>query len=193
MPLLNRNGEIDYHEAFLGTDEADRLFFSLQAAMDWHEESIRVAGHSIRVPRRVAWHGDPDAVYHYSGVRHEPRPWTPGLLALKSRLEAFCGQRFNSVLGNRYADGQDAMGWHADNEPELGPEPFIASLSLGAERRFDIRHNTTREVLHLPLTHGSLLTMGGSFQSHWQHRIPKAPGLTAPRINLTFRLIHPKT
>lgn len=193
MHVLNREGEIDFHEDYLGTEEADRLFLAMEATMDWHEEFIRMAGRSVRVPRRVAWHGDSGAVYHYSGVRHEPRPWTPDLLALKTRLEAFCGHRFNSVLGNRYADGQDAMGWHADNEPELGSEPFIASLSLGAERRFDIRHNTRREVLHLPLAHGSLLTMSGSFQSHWQHRIPKQTTITAPRINLTFRMIHPKT
>lgn len=193
MHVLIREGEIDYHEDFLGTEEANRLFLALAATMDWHDEFIRIAGRSVLVPRRVAWHGDSDAIYHYSGVRHEPRPWTPDLLILKSRLEDFCGQPFNSVLGNRYADGQDAMGWHADNEPELGPETFIASLSLGAERRFDIRHNIRRKILHLPLAHGSLLTMGGAFQAHWQHRIPKQPAITSPRINLTFRLIHPKT
>jgi alkylated DNA repair dioxygenase AlkB len=193
MRVLNREGEIDYQEDFLSTEEADRLFLALEATMNWHEEFIRMAGRSSRVPRSVAWHGDADAVYRYSGVRHEPRPWTTDLWALKSRLEAVCGQRFNSVLGNRYADGQDAMGWHADNEPELGPAPVIASLSLGAERRFDIRHNTSRKIRHLPLSHGSLLTMSGSFQFHWQHRIPRQTAITAPRINLTFRLIHPNT
>jgi len=191
MRVLNREGEIDYHEDFLGAAEASSLFYALEVAMDWHDEFIRIAGRPIRVPRAVAWHGDDDAIYRYSGVRHEPRPWTTDLLAIKSRLETFCKQRFNSVLGNRYADGQDGMGWHADDERELGAEPFIASLSLGAERRFDIRHNASREILHLTLAHGSLLTMSGSFQSHWQHRIPKQTAIAMPRINLTFRLVHP--
>ena len=191
MRLLNRDGEIDFYEDFLTENEADRLFHRMETSMDWQEEHLRMGGRPVRVPRRVAWHGDAGTVYQYSGVRHEPQPWTPELLALRTRLEDFCGRRFNSVLGNRYADGQDGMGWHADNEQELGHEPFIASLSLGAERRFDIRHNATREILHLSLGPGSLLTMGGVFQSHWQHRIAKAAGITRPRINLTFRLIYP--
>lgn len=193
MRVLNRDGEIDFYEDFLGEDEADRLFQQLEISMDWQEEHLRMGGRTVRVPRRVAWHGDAGAVYRYSAVRHEPQPWTPELLALRTRLEDFCGHRFNSVLGNRYADGQDGMGWHADNEPELGTEPFIASLSLGAERRFDIRHNATREILHLSLGSGSLLNMGGTFQSHWQHRVAKAGGIIRPRINLTFRLIYPSS
>lgn len=191
MRLLNRDGEIDFYEDFLTENEANRLIHRMETSIDWQEEHLRMGGRTIRVPRQVAWHGDAGAVYQYSGVRHEPQPWTPELLALRTRLEDFCGHRFNSVLGNRYADGQDGMGWHADNEQELGHEPFIASLSLGAERRFDIRHNATREILHLSLGPGSLLTMGGVFQSHWQHRIAKAAGITRPRINLTFRLIYP--
>lgn len=193
MRLLNRDGEIDFYEDFLAEDESDRLFHRMETCMDWQEEHLRMGGRKVRVPRQVAWHGDAGAIYHYSGVRHEPQPWTPELLALRTRLEDFCGRRFNSVLGNRYTDGQDGMGWHADNEQELGAEPFIASLSLGAERRFDIRHNATREILHLSLGPGSLLTMGGVFQSHWQHRIAKAAAITQPRINLTFRLIYPSS
>ena len=101
--------------------------------------------------------------------------------------------RFNSVLGNLYRNGNDAMGWHADNERELGYDPFIASISLGAERRFEIRHNRSGDILHLPLAHGSLLTMGGTFQAHWRHRIPRQPAIPQPRINLTFRRIIHRT
>lgn len=187
--LLKRDGEIAYTEAFLDPTDADEGFLALREELDWQEEFIQIAGRRVPVPRRVAWYGDPGAVYRYSGVAHEPRAWTPALLELKARVEAYCGQHFNSVLGNLYRDGNDAMGWHADNEPELGPAPFIASLSLGAERRFEIRHDKTRDILRLPLAHGSLLTMGGHFQRHWKHRIPRQPGITRPRINLTFRTI----
>jgi alkylated DNA repair dioxygenase AlkB len=191
--LLNREGEIEYTQAFLEPAVADEGFLALREELDWQEEFIQIAGRRVQVPRRVAWHGEPGAIYRYSGVAHEPKAWTPALLELKAQVEVYCGQHFNSVLGNLYRDGNDAVGWHADNEPELGPAPFIASLSLGAERRFEIRHNKTREILRLPLAHGSLLTMGGCFQSRWKHRIPRQPGITQPRINLTFRHIEPSS
>ena len=191
LHLLNRDGEIDYMAAFLEPDEADRLLLNLMNTLDWREETLRIAGKTISVPRRVAWHGDTGAVYRYSGTTHEPEPWTPALLELKTRLEACCHRPFNSMLGNLYRDGQDAMGWHADKEPELGPAPFIASLSLGAERRFEIRHNRSRETLGMPLAHGSLLTMGGAFQTRWKHRVPRQPSVTGVRINLSFRNIIP--
>lgn len=191
MHLLNQDGIIDYVEVFLAPDAADCLLPILVNTLSWREETIRIAGRAVRVPRRVAWHGDPGAVYRYSGVTHEPEPWTPALLELRERLEAWCQRPFNSVLGNLYRDGQDAMGWHADNEPELGPAPHIASLSLGAERRFEIRHNRSRETLSMPLAHGSLLIMGGTFQAHWKHRLARQPGIAKPRANLTFRNIIP--
>lgn len=189
--LLNRDGAIGYVAAFLEPDEADQLLRNLMNTLDWREEAIRIAGKAVRVPRRVAWHGDPGAVYRYSGITHAPEPWTADLLELKSRLEAWCRQPFNGVLGNLYRDGLDAMGWHADNEPELGPAPCIASLSLGAERRFEIRHNRSRETLGVPLAHGSLLIMSGALQTHWKHRITRQPDVTGPRVNLSFRNIIP--
>ena len=191
LRLLDRDGVLDYAEAFLDSAEADQVFGILRDTLDWHEDLIRIGSRVITAPRRVVWHGDPGAVYRYSGTVHEPLPWTPVLLTLRARVESLCGQAFNSVLGNLYRDGGDAMGWHADNERELGPAPCIASLSLGAERRFEIRHNRTREALGMPLAHGSLLLMHGPFQAHWKHRIPRQPGLAAPRINLTFRTIYP--
>jgi len=191
--LLDRDGEIGYIEDFIPAEEADLLLILLREELDWQAESIRIAGREIQVPRLVCWYGDTQAHYRYSGVDHRPLPWTTALQALRVRVETRCQRRLNSVLCNLYRDGRDSMGWHADNERELGSNPFIASLSLGAERRFDLRHNRTGEVLHLPLTHGSLLLMGGSLQHYWRHRIAKQSGIVEPRINLTFRLIHPGT
>jgi alkylated DNA repair dioxygenase AlkB len=190
--LLNRDGELSYIEDYLALAEADRMLSQLTNELAFETEECVMAGRRIRVPRRVCWYGDPEACYRYSGVDHIPKPWPPVLAALRGRLEVECGQAFNSVLGNLYRDGQDSMGWHADDERELGRNPVIASLSLGSERRFDLRHTASGEILHLPLAHGSLLIMRGRFQHHWRHRIPRQPGLLRPRINLTFRLIHPR-
>ena len=189
--LARRDGELYYLENFIPTAEADRFLERLRAELDWREEVVTIAGRAIQVPRLVCWHGDSEARYRYSGVVHAPEPWTEALSSLRQRVEAYCAQRFNSVLGNLYRNGDDTLGWHADQERELGPEPYIASLSFGAERRFDLRHNRSRETMNLPLTHGSLLLMGGQLQHHWQHRIPRMRGVRAPRINLTFRAILP--
>jgi alkylated DNA repair dioxygenase AlkB len=191
--LLNLDGELDFIEDFIPDREADAFLVRLQEDLAWQEENIIIAGRKIQVPRLVCWYGDPGARYRYSGVDHPPSIWTETLRALKERVEAKSGRRFNSVLGNLYRNGNDAMGWHADNEPELGPEPFIASLSFGAERRFELRHDKTRHNLSLTLSHGSLLLMGGRLQRHWRHRIPRMPGMQDPRINLTFRTIFPKS
>ncbi len=189
--LARRDGEIRYIEHFMAKDEADVLLDRLRGELDWREESIVIAGRAIKVPRLVCWYGEPGARYRYSGVDHEPLPWTESLRALRRRVEELCGGCFNSVLGNLYRDGGDSLGWHSDKEKELGPEPLIASLSFGAERRFELRHGKSREILNLPLGHGSLLLMGGVLQHHWRHRIPRMPGVREPRINLTFRAILP--
>ena len=192
LTLLHEpDGELAFVENFIAPPEADAFFCGLRESLDWREEHILIAGRTVKVPRLVCWYGDPGAQYRYSGVDHRPLPWTELLLSLKARVEAHCGRPFNSVLANLYRDGADAMGWHADREKELGPEPYIASLSFGAERRFDLRHNRTRKVLSLPLTHGSLLLMGGSLQHRWRHRVPRMPGVNGPRINLTFRAVVP--
>jgi alkylated DNA repair dioxygenase AlkB len=143
-------------------------------------------------PRLVAWVGEPDAVYRYSGTTHVPEPFGPALRALRDRVARVAGERFNSVLCNLYRDGNDAMGMHSDSEPELGPAPVIASLSLGAARRLQLRHRKGkgRRQLDLQLEHGSLLILRGSIQQHYRHGIPREPAVTEPRINLTFRRIH---
>jgi len=148
-------------------------------------------GRQVDSPRLSCWMGDPAARYRYSGTEFVPQPWHPALLPLRDQLAAFCGHAFNSVLLNRYRDGDDGMGWHSDNEPELGPAPVIASLSLGAGRRFLLRrrddHAKKAEVL---LDHGDLLVMGGQTQRLYQHCLPKSARPLAERLNLTFRWIN---
>nr|KAJ9632718.1 hypothetical protein H2204_007805 [Knufia peltigerae] len=151
-------------------------------------------GNWVDSPRLSCWIGDPQARYRYSGAEFVPHPWPPRLSALRDRLQAEGLGRFNSVLLNRYRGGGDYMGWHSDDEPELGPAPLIASLSLGAARRFLLRRrdDTTRKAEFL-LAHGDLLLMGGATQRHYQHALPKMARVQGERINLTFRWITPRT
>jgi len=173
--------------------EADAIFAALRDGVDWRQESIFIAGQMRLVPRLVAWHGDAGARYRYSGVTHEPRPWTPLLAELRDRARALAGARFNSVLLNHYRDGADGMGWHADDEPELGPAPVIASLSFGAPRRFCFRRKPglAPARFEIALGHGSCLVMRGDSQRDWLHALPKTKRPVGPRINLTFRVIVP--
>lgn len=175
---------------FLATD-ASALLERLIAETPWKSEHITVWGKTYPQPRLVAWYGDADAVYTYSGMRMEPQPFTPLLTGLKSEVEAQCDAQFNSVLLNYYRGERDSMGLHADDEPELGPEPVIASLSLGEERRFYFRHkrDKSQQGLSLRLPSGSLLLMRGATQANWKHGIPKESKACGPRVNLTFRRI----
>jgi alkylated DNA repair dioxygenase AlkB len=195
LPLAD--ADIRYAETWLDRNEADTLFERLRHEISWERHRLSMFGREVDSPRLSCWIGDPDAAYTYSRTLFEPRPWTPTLLSLRERVQGFCGARFNSVLANLYRDGQDSMSWHSDDEPELGPRPLIASISLGAERRFRLRRKVPRGTratpLGLPLAHGSLLCMAGDTQRHYQHDLPKATGLTRARINLTFRLIDVST
>ncbi len=187
--LTQLDGEMVLFDTFLADAEASTLFTTLHTGLPWAEEHLSMFGKIVTSPRLVSWHGDPEAVYTYSGVRHDPRPWTAELLAVKQRIEQHTGQRFNSVLANLYRNERDSMGWHADKEKELGDAPFIASLSLGATRVFRARHRSANTTLEIELHNGSLLTMGGVFQKHWRHSVPKSSVPAGPRINLTFRRI----
>jgi len=178
-------------EAFAAI-EAGELFDGLRHGIDWQQEEVVIFGARRPVPRLVAWHGDASAHYTYSGTPHVPRPWTPQLQRIREHVERLSGAGFNAVLLNLYRDGRDGMGWHADDEPELGPAPVIASVSFGATRRFCLRHRRRKELkLDLSLGHGSLLLMAGSTQRHWVHAVPKTTRLVGERINLTFRRVHP--
>lgn len=187
--LVSRDGEVYYLPGFVGPEEAGLLFERLRAGLAWRQEDIVVVGRKVKVPRLVCWYGDPGAVYRYSGIDHRPLPWTGELLDIKGRIERLCERGFNGALGNLYRDGGDSMGWHADKEKELGRDPFIASLSLGAGRLFRLRHNRGGETLDVLLEDGALLLMGGSLQRHWRHCLPKSKSVAAARINLTFRAV----
>ena len=185
---LQDNGLILYQEAFFETQLADEYFEALESQCLW-EQKPGIFGYMQ--PRLIASYGDPGVRYKYSGVVNVALAWTDKLLEIKKAVEAFeiDGQQasYNYCLLNRYRDGQDSMGWHADDEPEMGN--LIASLSLGASRKFRIRHNATRHTMDFVLPHGSLLIMAGRMQEFWQHEVPKTRRPVGQRINLTFRSI----
>lgn len=186
--------DFEYLREFLPAAEADRSFEVLWRELDWERRAITLFGRRVLQPRLVAYYGDPRAAYTYSGLTWRPRPWHPVLLELKARIERRSGCIFNAVLANGYRDGADSMGWHSDDEAELGDRPCIASLSLGAERVFLVRPKAVdakgeRRSKRLPLEHGSLLLMRGESQARFQHSVPKTRRPVGPRINLTFRRV----
>ena len=183
------DAEIRYIDRFLDVDQAWDLFERLRKNIDWRQETITIYGKEHLVPRLWCWMADQGLDYSYSNKRMIPAAWTEDVLTFKSELEKQTNLTFNSVLLNYYRDGQDSNGWHADNEPELGNNPVIASVSLGATRDFQLRHNQHNNLKKsIPLIHGSLLIMQGTTQTYWKHHIPKR-AQADPRINLTFRTI----
>ena len=188
---LAEGGLVELHDPWLSEAEAAALFEELRESVPFRQETIRLFGREHLQPRLTAWFGDPEAVYTYSGLTLTPEPWAPPLAALRARVEAACGQPFNSVLLNYYRGGDDAMGFHADAERELGKDPVIASVSLGAPRRFVLKYTGRQKgvpTLELDLGRGSLLVMAGSTQHHYRHGVPRQRGAGA-RINMTFRRI----
>ena len=184
------DAEINYLPHFLPPTIADDFLAQLTKTLEWRQDLIQLFGRPVAIPRLQAWYGDTDAHYRYSGLDLHPLPWTDELNQLRRLIQEQTDYRFNSVLANLYRDGQDSVGWHSDNEPELGTSPAIASLTLGAERRFCLRHKTHKEQVHqIQLAHGSLLLMAGETQQHWLHSLPKTKRPTKPRINLSFRQI----
>ncbi|CAH2939043.1 MAG: Alkylated DNA repair protein [uncultured Paraburkholderia sp.] len=184
--------DVDWYPDWLPPETAGQLLARVIGEVEWRQDTMGTPGGRVALPRLTAWQGDADAVYVYSGIRNLPHPWTPAVLELKAAAEAACNARFNSVLLNRYRSGADSMGWHADREPELGPEPVIASVSLGAARVFDLRHNRTGALQSFSLKGGSLLVMKGKTQAEWRHRVPKEPRVSGERLNLTFRFVTPR-
>lgn len=190
VKALPPDGRLRYVADWLSPARAEDLFRSLADGVEWQRSSVRLFGREVPQPRRIAFQGDPGVRYRYSGQTWEAESWTPRVAALRDRLVEETGEGFNSVLLNLYRDGSDSMGWHADDEKELGRDPVIASVSLGATRRFRLRSRAKpRRSLALELEPGSLLLMSGDLQHAWQHALPKTRRAVGPRINLTFRSV----
>ncbi|MBN3951054.1 MAG: alpha-ketoglutarate-dependent dioxygenase AlkB [Nostoc sp. NMS7] len=188
--LPMQNAEVIYYQNFFDGNESNQLFVELYETTSWNQESTILFGKQVKLPRLTAWYGDPGKSYSYSKITMQPFLWTPVLINIKSKIESLSKIKFNSVLLNLYRDGKDSVAWHSDDEPELGENPVIASVSFGANRRFMFRHKIQKELNYeIQLTHGSLLIMKGTTQHFWQHQIPKKNKLTQSRINLTFRQI----
>lgn len=182
--------DVDYRAQWLAPDVAMQAMAALVAEVQFEQHRVRLFGREHLSPRLSAWIGDSGAVYSYSRVRYLPAPWTPTLVAIRHALKAELAVDFNSVLVNRYRDGRDSMGWHADDEAELGPNPVIASVSLGATRRLRFRARPPgRARAAVDLESGSLLVMAGRTQQLYQHAIDKTRAPVGERINLTFRVI----
>ncbi|MDP6449996.1 MAG: alpha-ketoglutarate-dependent dioxygenase AlkB [Lentisphaeria bacterium] len=191
MPIPVTDGDVVFDAAFFSASDADRLLAALLSSLLWEQHLVRVYGRTHPAPRLSAWYGDEGVRYTYSGLTLEARPWTPELQNIRSQVEAAAGASFNTVLLNQYRDGKDSMGWHSDDEPELGTNPVIASVSFGDARRFIMRHKTRGDIerVELALGHGSVLIMRGATQHNWQHHVPRTTRSVGTRVNLTFRLV----
>lgn len=181
---------IRYYPNFLTKDIADSYFLDLLNSTPWQNDPITVFGKTYPQPRMTSLHGHTTDPYGYSGIVMQPNPMTKSLLDIETKIQTLCEEHFTTVLLNLYRTGKDSNGWHADDEPELGQNPIIASVSLGAERYFHLKHNQDKsQRLKFALAHGSLLLMEGSTQHHWKHQIAKTAREVGPRINLTFRKV----
>ena len=183
------NGEYLFYPNFFTKSESDFFLQKLNFEIEWKQESMNMYGKKINFPRLTAWYGDNDKPYSFSGITLSPKVWNEELVSIKSKIEPIAKVDFNSVLLNRYRDGNDSISWHTDAEKELGLNPVIASVNFGATRKFQLRHIKTKEKLEIELTHGSLLIMQGELQHFWQHQVPKTSQKVGERINLTFRVI----
>lgn len=185
-----KDGELYYDRFFFNNIEANKYFNLLKKEIQWRQDNIKIFGKIYPQPRLTALYANNNKSYSYSNIKMQPITFTPTLFDIKSKIEKRLNSQFTSCLLNLYRNGQDSNGWHADNEKELGLNPVIASLSLGAERVFHMKHrNDKKEKLKINLTNGSLLVMRGKTQHHWLHQIPKTRKKVEERINLTFRII----
>lgn len=184
------DAEIIYYPQFFDKEQADIIFAELTHEIPWQQDDIRVFGKIHQQPRLTALFGNEGKPYSYSNITMQPHPWNLLLQKLKSQIEKVAEVNFTTVLLNQYRDGKDSNGWHADNEKELGVNPVIASVSFGAERTFQLKHNSNKDLKKsIVLQHGSLLLMKGTTQHYWKHQIPKTAKPIGPRINGTFRII----
>jgi alkylated DNA repair dioxygenase AlkB len=186
------DASVEYFPGMFEEHHATNLLDALIGKVEWVQNTIRFYGKESPVPRLEAWYGDEGKSYAYSGIRMDPKPWIKELLAVKKAIEPIAETQFNSVLINYYRDGQDRVAWHSDDEKELGHNPVIGSVSLGAERKFKLRHkgyDKNGRQAEIMLAHGSLLLMTGPTQHFWKHEIPRTARPIGQRINLTFRVI----
>lgn len=185
------DAQVSYVPAFIGFEEANKLFEKLLLQVNWQQDDIVVFGKKYQQPRLTALYGNDGKSYSYSSLTMFPNKWNSLLTYIKEKVEDFMKVKFTTVLLNYYRDGNDSNGWHADNEKELGKNPIIASVSFGAKRVFQMKHNSIKEQkFKIELEHGSLLIMKGTTQHFWKHQIPKSAKNVGPRINLTFRIIN---
>ena len=187
--VLPKDGSVELIQNVLSLEQESRFFHSLCSQIHWQSDEIQLFGKKIITKRKVAWYGDEAYNYTYSHSTKVALAWSSSLKELKLLVENISKESFNSCLLNLYQSGEEGMSWHADNEKELQKHGAIASLSLGAERKFSFKHKTTGEKVNLNLAGGSLLIMRGNTQEHWLHQLPKSKKVTSPRINLTFRTI----
>lgn len=187
--IINQDGECLYYPNFFDQKESNSYLNKLYHKIEWSQEEMFIYGKQVKFPRLSAWYGEKEKTYSFSGKTYTPLVWNESLLAIKYKVEEFCNTSFNSVLLNLYRNGADSMGWHADNEQELGRNPTIASVNFGAARKFQLKHLMSKEKIEVVSEHGSLLIMKGKLQHYWQHQIPKTKLKVSERINLTFRKV----
>lgn len=193
--ILLPQADITLYRRFYSLESADEHFHALARSLQWSQDEIRIAGKLKPIPRLQAWYSANGLSYTYSGIKLNPLPFNDRLNAIRTSLENTTNHCFNSLLANLYRSGNDSVGWHSDNEPELGTNPVIASLSFGETRRFLLKHREQPKFkpFEISLQHGDLLIMAGETQHYWLHQVPKSRLSLAPRINLTFRRIYPLT
>lgn len=185
--IINQDGQAIYFGAIMTMEEMTSFYTKLFNNIAWEQDQIIMFGKAITTKRKVAFYADNNIDYTYSNVKKKGLSWTPELLQIKSLIESLTGASYNACLLNLYHNGDEGMGWHSDDEKEIIPNSSIASLSIGAERKFAFKHKLTKETTNLLLENGSLLEMKGPIQQYWWHSLPKTKKVQAPRINLTFR------
>jgi alkylated DNA repair dioxygenase AlkB len=187
LQIIEQDGIALYHEKVISDEQIKPLYDELLNEINWENERVVMFGKEIITKRKVAFYSDESIVYTYAGKTKIGLPWKDPLIILKNIVESLTKQTYNACLLNLYHNGDEAMGWHSDNEKEIIANSTIASLSIGASRKFSFKHKVTKETISIQLENGSLLEMKGTIQSHWLHALPKSKKITEPRINLTFR------
>jgi alkylated DNA repair dioxygenase AlkB len=190
--ILNQDGIVLYHEQVISEEQIKQLYDDLLNNINWENERVVMFGKEIITKRKVAFYSDSLIEYRYSSKTKIGLPWKDTLVTLKNIVESITNETYNACLLNLYHNGEESMGWHSDNEKEIVANSSIASLSIGATRKFSFKHKVTKETISIQLENGSLLEMKGTIQSYWWHALTKSKKVTEPRINLTFRKMHTK-